>query len=77
MFCDRVGWGDAPMADQPDSSLIVVKRYADNRLYDTVGRHYVTVDDLRKWADGGIPLVVLDAETGRDVTSQLIGVYDA
>jgi polyhydroxyalkanoate synthesis regulator protein len=65
------------MAEQPESSLIVVKRYADNRLYDTTAKRYVTVDDLRKWADGGIPLVVLDAHTGRDVTSQLIGSYDA
>jgi polyhydroxyalkanoate synthesis regulator protein len=65
------------MADRPKSALIVVKQYADNRLYDTSGRRYVSVEDLRRWADEGVPFVILDAATRRDVTSQLIGIYEA
>jgi polyhydroxyalkanoate synthesis regulator protein len=60
------------MAEQSRESPIIVKRYAGGRLYDaTVGR-YVTIGDLTKWACGGIPFVVLDAETGKDITNELM-----
>jgi polyhydroxyalkanoate synthesis regulator protein len=37
---------------------------------DTAGARYVTIDDLRKGADGGY--LVFDAVTGRDITRHLI-----
>jgi polyhydroxyalkanoate synthesis regulator protein len=51
---------------------VVVKRYARSRLYDVTNQNYVTVEQLRTWASKGIPLLVIDAETGEDVTSVLL-----
>jgi polyhydroxyalkanoate synthesis regulator protein len=50
----------------------LVKRYARSRLYDTRTARYVAVSDLRSWAAKGIALVVIDAETGDDVTRVLL-----
>jgi len=50
----------------------LVKRYARSRLYDTQAARYVTVADLLWWASKGIPFVVIDAETGDDITRVLL-----
>ena len=43
---------------------ILVKRYARSRLYDTAGRRYVTIEDLRTWRLKRVAFIVEDAETG-------------
>jgi hypothetical protein len=50
------------------TETILVKRYARSRLYDTAALRYVTVDDLRGWRARGTRFIVLDAETGDDIT---------
>jgi polyhydroxyalkanoate synthesis regulator protein len=55
-----------------DPPPILVKRYARGRLYDTVALRYLSVDDLRARLAGGIPFVVVDAETGQDITRVLL-----
>ena len=50
----------------------LVKRYARSRLYDTEAASYVTVSDLKTWAAQGVQFVVLDAETGEDITKVLL-----
>lgn len=54
------------------SAPVLVKRYARSRLYDTSALRYVTVDELRAWRARGTPFLVLDAETGEDVTRILL-----
>lgn len=51
---------------------ILVKRYARSRLYDSVNQRYVTLLQLQEWATKGLPFVVLDTETGADVTQVLL-----
>ena len=55
-----------------EATHILVKRYARSRLYDTAGRRYVTIEDLQEWRRKGVAFVVEDAETGRDVTRELL-----
>jgi polyhydroxyalkanoate synthesis regulator protein len=50
----------------------IVKRYARSRLYDTQAARYVTLRDLRAWAARGIAFIVIDVETGDDVTNVLL-----
>ncbi len=59
------------MLAQP-SKPILIKRYARSRLYDVAGERYVTVSQLQEWAAMGSPFVVLDTETGADVTQVLL-----
>mgnify|MGYP001148921026 FL=1 len=51
---------------------ILVKRYGRSRLYDTGRGQYVTLTDLRGWQRRGIAFVVVDTETGEDVTRVLL-----
>jgi polyhydroxyalkanoate synthesis regulator protein len=60
------------MASSPGFSPRLVKRYGRSRLYDTVALRYLSVDDLRAWDACGIPFVVIDAETGGDITRVLL-----
>lgn len=60
------------MPVSPQYPPILVKRYARCRLYDTIATRYVTVDDLPHWAATGVRFVVVDTETGEDVTRILM-----
>ncbi len=53
------------------TSPIIVKRYSRSRLYDAANRRYVSIEQLRGWAAGGIAFRVLDTGTGQDVTQAL------
>jgi len=54
------------------STPTIVKRYAGSRLYDTARACYVTVDDLRRWQSDGIRFNVREADTGEDVTADVL-----
>lgn len=47
---------------------IVIKRYANRKLYNTRTSRYVTLDDLEKMIRAGKEIEVVDAATGEDVT---------
>ena len=47
---------------------IVVKKYANRRLYNTETSSYVTLDDLAAMIRDGRDFVVFDAKTGGDIT---------
>lgn len=53
-------------------SRIVVRRYAESRLYDTVAGRYVTIDDLREWVKKGVSFQVRDSVTGEGIARQLL-----
>lgn len=47
---------------------IVIKRYANRKLYNTRTSRYVTLDDLERMIRAGKEIEVVDAATGEDVT---------
>lgn len=51
---------------------IVVKKYANRRLYDTESSAYITLDDLAAMVRGGREFVVYDARTGDDITRAVL-----
>jgi hypothetical protein len=51
------------------NQLVLVKRYAERRLYRGDTARYVTREDLISMARRGEGFVVVDAKTGADVTS--------
>ena len=51
-----------------DASLIVIKKYANRRLYDTSTSQYVTLDHLRDLVKQGTDFQVVDAKSGEDLT---------
>jgi len=51
---------------------VVVKKYANRRLYNTASSSYVTLDDLATMIKEGGDFVVYDAKTGEDITRSVL-----
>jgi polyhydroxyalkanoate synthesis repressor PhaR len=50
------------------SQTVVVKKYANRRLYNTESSSYITLDNLAEMVHQGRDFVVYDAKTGEDIT---------
>ena len=55
-----------------EAAPIVIKKYANRRLYNTATSSYVTLDDLCTMVKGGGEFVVYDAKTGEDITRPVL-----
>ncbi len=62
--------GDNSKADTPEK--IVIKKYANRRLYNTAKSSYVTLDDLSKMVRAGQDFAVYDAKSGGDITRSVL-----
>jgi polyhydroxyalkanoate synthesis repressor PhaR len=51
---------------------VVVKKYANRRLYDTRSSSYITLDNLAEMVRQGRDFVVYDARTGEDITRSVL-----
>ena len=51
---------------------VVVKKYANRRLYNTATSSYVTLDDLAKLIKEGGDFIAHDAKTGEDLTRSVL-----
>ena len=51
---------------------IIIKKYANRRLYNTQSSSYVTLDHLCDMVKEGIEFEVRDARTGEDITRQVL-----
>src|SRR5438128_6308634 len=51
---------------------VVVKKYANRRLYNTATSSYVTLDDLATLIKEGGDFIVHDAKTGEDLTRSVL-----
>ena len=54
------------------AEVIVIKKYANRRLYNTATSTYVTLDDLSVMVKGGQNFQVVDAKTGEDITRSVL-----
>lgn len=62
------------MAGKTDTSedTIVIKKYANRRLYNTEKSSYVTLDNLAEMVREGQDFVVIDAKSGEDITRSVL-----
>lgn len=51
---------------------VIIKKYANRRLYNTQSSSYITLDHLAKMTREGVDFKVLDAKTGTDITHQIL-----
>jgi len=62
-----------PNSDKPNETKpVVVKKYANRRLYNTATSSYVTLDDLASMIKDGGDFVAYDAKTGEDITRSVL-----
>ena len=62
------------MAEGEDKNgeTVVIKKYANRRLYNTRSSSYITLDHLAKMTREGVDFKVIDAKTGADITHQIL-----
>jgi len=62
------------MADTTGAAdnTVIIKKYANRRLYNTQSSSYITLDHLAKMTRENIEFRVLDAKTGTDITHQIL-----
>jgi polyhydroxyalkanoate synthesis repressor PhaR len=58
----------APAEPKPGERQVVVKKYANRRLYNTESSSYITLDNLADMVRKGRDFVVFDAKSGDDIT---------
>jgi polyhydroxyalkanoate synthesis repressor PhaR len=51
---------------------VIIKKYANRRLYNTAASSYVTLDHLSEMVREGVDFVVLDAKTNDDITRSVL-----
>jgi len=57
-------------SDQPEP--VIIKKYANRRLYNTKTSSYVTLDHLCEMVKAGMEFEVRDARTGEDITRSVL-----
>ncbi|MGZ3305981.1 MAG: polyhydroxyalkanoate synthesis repressor PhaR [Asticcacaulis sp.] len=55
-------------AKKGEGERVIIKKYANRRLYNTATSSYVTLDNLSDMVRQGVDFVVYDAKTGDDIT---------
>ena len=62
------------MAEAADKSgdTVIIKKYANRRLYNTRSSSYITLDHLAKMTRENVDYKVLDAKSGADITHQIL-----
>ena len=55
-----------------EGEAIIIKKYANRRLYNTDTSSYITLDDLAKMVRENIDFNVLDAKSGDDITHTIL-----
>lgn len=63
---------DPRETDAPKAERVVIKKYANRRLYNTASSSYVTLDHLADMVRKGIDFVVYDAKTNEDITRSVL-----
>ncbi len=56
----------------PATPPVVVKKYANRRLYNTESSSYITLDNLAEMVRQGRDFVVYDAKSGDDITRSVL-----
>jgi len=51
---------------------VIIKKYANRRLYNTQSSSYITLEHLAKMTRDGVDFKVLDAKTGAEITHQIL-----
>ena len=64
--------GRAKAASGEAGDAIIIKKYANRRLYNTASSSYITLEDLARMVRDNVEFQVLDAKTGDDITHSIL-----
>ena len=63
---------DTQEAGAAQGERVVIKKYANRRLYNTASSSYVTLEHLADMVKKGVDFVVYDAKTNEDITRTVL-----
>ena len=69
---EEVKEGAGRRSGKSGDDRIVIKKYANRRLYNTGSSSYVTLENLAEMVKEGADFVVYDAKSGEDITRQVL-----
>ena len=55
-----------------DGEIVIIKKYANRRLYNTRTSSYITLDHLAQMVKENVEFQVIDAKTGTDLTHTIL-----
>ena len=61
-----------PQDSPPPGERVVIKKYANRRLYNTASSSYVTLEHLSEMVKKNVDFVVYDAKTNEDITRSVL-----
>ena len=61
-----------PNKKYTEGDTIVIKKYANRRLYNTHSSSYITLEDLAQMTRQGLEFNVVDAKSGEDITHSIL-----
>ncbi len=64
--------GRAKSASGEAGDAIIIKKYANRRLYNTSSSSYITLEDLAQMVRENVEFQVLDAKSGDDITHAIL-----
>ena len=59
-------------AASQEGASVIIKKYANRRLYNTASSSYITLEDLAGMVRENVEFQVLDAKTGDDITHSIL-----
>jgi polyhydroxyalkanoate synthesis repressor PhaR len=71
MELDRIHMAQAKPAEG-ETAPVIIKKYANRRLYDTESSSYITLDHLSQMTRAGREFKVVDARSGDDITHSVL-----
>lgn len=60
------------MSEAANTNPVIIKKYANRRLYNTSTSAYITLEELAKMVREDIDFEVVDAKTGKDLTRPVL-----
>ncbi len=69
---DQAETGENAAGEKNAGDRVVIKKYANRRLYNTASSSYVTLEHLSDMVKEGVDFVVYDAKTGEDITRSVL-----
>ena len=68
----RKNSSSAKGSDTGSNDAVIIKKYANRRLYNTGSSSYITLEDLAKMVREDVDFQVVDAKSGDDITHSIL-----
>jgi hypothetical protein len=69
---EKIMVGRSKAASGAAGETVIIKKYANRRLYNTASSSYITLEDLARMVRENVEFQVLDAKTGDDITHSIL-----